>query len=168
MIQTSLSTVPRPLALFMFVLAILTAFDAQAQKSISFQANVYPDSDQTAFDIRVDDQQISTNELNAMLQPEGGVVLRVTSIHALLLAGPVVVPDSSDYAVILFGRLKRSGSISGFGAGTISAQGGATAQINLDPGLYVTLRQDEVLTLRSLVQSNQLARVLIHGHLVKD
>lgn len=139
--------------------------DVHAQKTISFQANVQPASDQTAFNILVNDQVITTDELNTLLRPGGGAVLRVTSIHALLLTGPVAIPDENDYAVILLGGLSRDGSISGFGAGTISANGGATGQINLNPGMYVSLRADQVLSLRSLIQSNRLARVHVHGYL---
>lgn len=148
----------------LLVLALLVSGGAQAQKTVSFLANVQPDSDQTGFNVRINDQSIPTSDLNAMLRPSGGMVLRVTSLHIVLLDA-LTLPAASDYAVVFLGALSPRGSIDGFGAGTLSTSGGATRQIQFDPGLYVSLREDQVLTLRSQVQSNQVARVEVHGFL---
>lgn len=136
---------------------------ASASEAVSFLANVDPDSDQTVFTIQVGDQQISTAQLNNMLRPGGGSVLRITSVHGFL-SDPNIVPDATDYAVIFVGALSRFG-IRGFGAGTLSLNGAGTTQINFAPGLVASLLNNEVLTIRSQVQSNHEARIEVHGFL---
>jgi len=152
---------------FLFILLVslsLVASNAYAQKAISFLANVHPDTDQTFFNIKVNDQAIPSNTLHNMLRPGGGSVLRVTSIHGTLF-GRISAPAPTDYALIFLGAINPRFSVSGFGAGTLSVSGATTTQINFDPGLYVHLNSDQTLTLRSLIQSNQLAHIEVHGFL---
>lgn len=153
--------------LYILTLSLFFTANAHAQKAISFLANVQPDSDQTAFSIKVNEQTITSAELNDMLRPGGGTTLRVTSIHGLLI-DPLTIPDVSDYALVFIGAVSRRASIRGFGAGTISVSHGNTTQVNFDPGLFVNLDNDESLTLRSQTQSNQLARIEVHGFLESD
>lgn len=150
------------------LLALFFAGSAHAQKAISFLANVQPDSDQTFFSIKLNDQTITSAALNDMLRPGGGSTLRVTSIHGLLIDSQQAVPDAFDYAVVFIGAITPRASVRGFGAGTISVSGPTTTQINFDPGLFVNLDSDETLTLRSQIQSNQLARIEVHGFLETD
>ncbi len=150
--------------LYILTLSLFFAASAHAQKAISFLANVQPDSDQTAFSIKVNEQTITSAELNNMLRPGGGTTLRVTSMHGLLI-DPFTIPDISDYALIFIGAITPRAAVRGFGTGTISVSGGTTTQINFDPGLFVNLNNNETLTLRSQIQSNQLARIEVHGFL---
>ncbi|GAB4194927.1 MAG: hypothetical protein Tsb002_26940 [Wenzhouxiangellaceae bacterium] len=159
----SIAFQPSRLAVLWLLLAAAMTSTAYAQKPISFQTIVHPNSTQSGFNIQFVDKQISTNELNMMLQPAGGMVLRVTSIHGYL-TGMTDVPNAFDYAVIYLGASKR-GSMRQFGAGSISLNGAGTTQINFDPGLVATLLDTETLALRSLLQSNRQARIEIHGYI---
>ncbi len=149
--------------LFSLLLALLSVGHLHAAEAVSFLANVDPDSDQTVLTVQLGDQQIPTSELNDMLRPGGGSVLRITSVHGFLTGTPQV-PSTSDYAVIFVGAIMRGG-IRGFGAGTLSLNGAGTTQINFDPGLVASLLNNEYLVIRSQSQSNHEARVEVHGFL---
>ncbi len=159
-----ISTHSKPFLYVLLVSLALMASNAYAQKAVSFLANVHPDTDQTFFSIKVNDQTITPAALNNMLRPGGGSVLRVTSIHGTLF-DRVSAPDPSDYALIFIGAITPRFAVRGFGAGTISISGATTTQINFAPGLYVNLNSNETLTLRSQTQSNQLAHMEVHGFL---
>jgi len=147
----------------LFIGFLLMGTHAYADQAISFLANVAPDTSQTVFTAQLDGHQISTEQLNEMLRPGGGSVLRVTSMHGFLISSSI--PTSLDYAVIFIAALRPRDSVRGFGAGTISLNGPSTTQINFDPGLFAQLLSNESLVLRSQIQSNHLARIEVHGFL---
>ncbi|GEM_PF-3692420 len=148
----------------LFVISLLFYGSVQAQEPIAFFADVIPNSDQTVFTVIVGDQQLSVPELQNLLRPGGGSVLRVTSIQALIF-DPPAAPSNSDYALVALIASSKFGDTRGFGAGTISATGGTTTQINFEPGLVIRLESSEKLTLRSFLQSNATARIELHGFL---
>ncbi len=133
-------------------------------QTVSFLANVDPDTSQTVFTVQIDGQQTATADLNQLLRPGGGKVLRVTSIHGFLSDGRVP-PTADDYAVIFLGALSNRNAVRGFGAGSIALDGRSTSQINFQPGLFVSLLANESLVLRSQLQSNYPARIEVHGFL---
>lgn len=148
---------------FILICFALLSVPAWAQP-VSILGNVEADSFDTALTVQVRDQQVSAEDFSDMLRPGGGHVFRVTSINGFLLNGPVP-PSNDDYAVVFLGALGLRNSIRGFGAGTIALDGRGSNQVNFRPGLFVNLLANESLVLRSMVQSNQQARIEVHGFL---
>lgn len=149
------------------VLALLLASIAHGKETVSFVAVVQPHSDQTGFNLMIGNQQVPSSMLNDMLRPGGGHMLRVTSIKAHLINSQPM-PGDSDYALVFLGAVTTRPSVRGFGAGSISVSGAATAQVNFDPGLFVQLGGNESLTVRSQLQSNETAHIEVHGYLESD
>lgn len=154
----------KSLSYILFISFLLMGSHVYADQTVSFLANVHPDTSETVFTVQLDGQQISTAQLNDMIRPDGGHIFNVTSMHGFLLSSSI--PTSSDYAVIFIGALKGR-SVRGFGAGTISLNGPSTTQINFDPGLFAQLLSNESLVLQSQIQSNHMARIEVHGFVKK-
>lgn len=139
-----------------------------AQTPVTFFGTVAPNSQQIVFDsILIGAQQSTSGELNAMLQPGTDYSLRITSIYANLFTLSTTTPGEDDYARINIAEIGPGGDVRGFGNHTISLSGTGTTQVNFSPGLYADLRIRGRLGLISLIQSNQDARVTIHGFLDK-
>lgn len=128
---------------------------------VSFQANVEADSFQKVFTLVIGTKQATSEELNNLLRPAGGKVLMVTSITAFHIKPTIESP----FSVIKLMAQTASGSTRGWGVGGLSVSGRKTTHVTYRPGMVVELVGDESLTIRSLIQSNELARVEVHGHL---
>ena len=85
----------------------------------------------------------------------------VTSITAYHITPTSKAPFS---VVDLMGC--KNGSTRGWGNGGLSISGLQTTQVNYRPGLVVTLIADESLCIGNFIQSNETARVGIHGYLM--
>lgn len=136
---------------------------ASIEDTVSFLANVDPNSFETTFTAVRGTQQISTATLNSLIRSSGGYVFRIRSIHAHLLTG---VPNVGDYAVFFLGACDDDNSTRGFGAGSLAVGGNANEQVTFLPGVVASLGSSESLCLRSLIQSNHTVRVEVHGVLV--
>lgn len=153
------------LAIFLSFLAALPmtkaqANDANVQRTVSFLANVDAGAFETEFTVVRGTQQITTEQLNDLIRPDGGYVLRIRSIHAHLLPG---VPEVGDYAAFFLGACNEKFSTRGFGAGSVAVGDTANEQVIFLPGVVAWLTASERLCLRSLIQSNYTVRVEVHG-----
>ena len=130
---------------------------------VSFFASVSPGSKETTFGAAmIGIQQATSEELNNLLRPEGGKALIVTSITGYHITPTKKIPFS---IVDLIG-LSKKGSTRGWGNGGLSIAGPQTTQVNYRPGIVVTLMSGESLCIASFIQSNEKARVGVHGYLV--
>ena len=149
--------------LFAVPLTNANAQQSDVQHTVSFLANIDAGQFQTVFTAVKGTQQISTEDLNNLIRPGGGNVLRIRSIHAHLLPG---IPKVGDYAAFFLGACTQRQSTRGFGAGSVAVGGTANEQVTFTPGGVASLLESESLCLRSLVQSNYTVRVEVHGVLV--
>ena len=134
----------------------------QIENVVSFFGTVSPDSTDTDFGaIVIGTKQATSEDLNKLLRPKGRKVLIVTSITAYHITPTSKAPFS---IVALLGY--RNGSTRGWGNGGLSISRLQTTQVNYRPGLVVTLMTGESLGIRSFKQSNEKARVGIHGYLM--
>ena len=128
---------------------------------MSYFETVYPSSFGSVGSLVVGTNQASSEDLYEAIRPEGGKVLIVTSITAFHITPTHETPFS---VISLLGV--KDGSTRGWGQGSLSVSGLQTTQVNYDPGLVVQLTKGESLSFRSLLQSNDIARVGLHGYLV--
>lgn len=133
----------------------------KVEDAVSFFANVDPDSFDTTFAaIVIGTEQATAEDLNELLRPSGGMALRVTTMKLHNFT-----PVDTSYASVFLGACTPIFSTRGFGSGPLAAGGPNTIQVNFQPGLVATLNSNESLCIRSLIQSNDLAVVGIHGFL---
>lgn len=149
--------------LFLWGAATCAASESvQPENTVSFFATVSPDSKETSFGaVMIGTEQATSEDLNNLIGPEGGKMLIVTSITAYHITPTSKAPFS---VVDLMGC--KNGSTRGWGNGGLSISGMQTTHVNYRPGLVVTLIADESLCIANFIQSNEKARVGIHGYLM--
>ena len=171
-IQKIVKSLPKKFSFFssisiLFILILLSTMGCNSEKCIqtdnvvSFLANVDPDSFQKVFTVVIGTKQATPSELNNLLRPEGGKVFIVTSITSY----HITPRNESPFSVIGLLGLTESGSTRGWGAGTISVSERETTHVDYRPGIVVLLTENESLAVRSFIQSNDKARVEVHGYL---
>ena len=155
--------------LIVAILSLWGATGCEANESVrpenivSFFATVSPNSYVTVFgSAMIGTEQVTSEDLNKLLRPSGGKVLIVTSITGYHITPTSNAPFS---AVSLLAR--KPGASRGWGAGGLSISGLQTTQVDYRPGLVVTLLPDESLCIASWIQSNERARVEVHGYLME-
>lgn len=135
----------------------------QTNNIVSFLANVSPGSNQKVFTVVIGTKQATPAELNNLLRPEGGKIFIVTSITSYHITPKIEAP----FSVIGLLAVTESESTRGWGAGSLSVTGRKTTHVTYRPGLVVELTGAESLAVRSFIQSNETARVEVHGYLMK-
>jgi len=157
--------------LIVAILSLWGATGCEANESVrpetivSFFATVSPSSYVTTFGLAtIGTEQVTSQDLNELLRPSGGKVLIVTSITGYHITPTSKAPFS---VVWLFALTRETKASRGWGGGGLSISGLQTTQVNYRPGLVVTLLPDESLCVRSGTQSNETARVEVHGYLME-
>jgi hypothetical protein len=136
--------------------------DAEPDIVVSFFATVSPDSRETTFGAAmIGTEQATSEDINELIRPAGGKVLIVTSI-----TGYHITPSSKyPFSVVGLIGITDEGSTRGWGNGGLSIAGLHTTHVTFKPGLAVTLTSNESLCIASFIQSNDKARVGVHGYL---
>ncbi len=134
--------------------------------AVTFSAIVAADSFETVLTATIGETQTTPAQLADAIRNGSGHVLRITAINGHVFSGPVP-PAATDYASAFVGACTPRLSVRGFGNGPIAFGGRGTVQVNYRPGLVASLTANEVLCLRSLVQSNQRVLIEVHGYLQK-
>lgn len=154
--------------LIVAILSLWGATGCEANESVrpenivSFFATVSPSSYVTTFGLAtIGTEQVTSQDLNRLLRPSGGKVLIVTSI-----TGYHITPTSKAPFSVVWLSARKPEAVRGWGAG-LSISGLQTTQVNYRPGLVVTLLPDESLCIESGTQSNEKARVVVHGYLME-
>lgn len=155
--------------LIVAILSLWGATGCEANESVrpenivSFFATVSPNSYVTAFGLAmIGTEQVTSEDLNELLRPSGGKVLIVTSI-----TGYHITPTSKAPFSVVWLLARKPKAVRGWGGGGLSISGLQTTQVNYRPGLVVTLLPDESLCIESGTQSNDTARVQVHGYLME-
>ncbi len=108
-------------------------------------------------------KQVTISKINEQLY--NGKTLIVKSITVEHLSLPFPNPES--YSVVALARCAiKSGSIGGFGNSSISTYGLQSNSMYYNPGLVVHLDEKHVLCVSSYIQSNEKARIFVHGILL--
>lgn len=130
---------------------------------VSFFGTVSPNSkDKTFGAVVIGAEQATSEDLNKLLRPNGNKVLIVTSV-----TGYHITPtNKAPFSVVAILGLRENGSTRGWGNGGLSVSGLQTTQVDYRPGIVVTLMSDESLCIASFIQSNDKARVGVHGYLI--
>ena len=136
------------------------------ENAVTFRVNIDPDSTDTAIDVTIGDNQVSSEELADAVRLSSGRVLRITSVHGYVFNTPTP-PAETDYVIAFVGACGPRLSIRSFGNGPITFSGRSTTQVNYRPGLVANLYPNERFCFRSLSQSNQRAHLEVHGYLQK-
>jgi len=140
--------------------------ETDPNNAVSFFAFVDPNSTQTGFFTKIGEAQVTPQALADDIRIDGDRVLRITSIQGHLF-GASLPPVETDYALAFVGACTPRSSVRAFGNGYMAFAGPSTVQVTYRPGLVVSLYDDEVLCLRSLIQSNQKVLIEVHGYLQK-
>lgn len=132
--------------------------------TVSFFMDVEPGTTSfTSSGGQIGTKQPGVSKVNAELFK--GKTLIVKSITINNRSIPFPNPDS--FSDIAFGRCTKSLSFSGFGNASISTYGPQSNTVHFNPGLVAHLLNERYgLCVSSFVQSNETARVFVHGILL--